>query len=306
MTRILRGLLAPALIRNVYPKRLLRRSKLLVIALCFSLIAGGAAPIQSAVAGSVRTVKRQYELVRTTSGPASFTFVLGVMPTKRGGFIGAIAARVRPAASPKEPVPVAAFSFGRHDAPEGRAQGKKITTCNTAGFCHQVSDTYAGILIIQMNDKGGPRALNRFFIVTEGRGQPDIELQEASGWKLVTTELEYRYVDGSDAAVAGVYAGSEGVEVFTKTTLAGGKGGSLAQAEPPCSGSRVSVLFRGAGYLELRGGEEDVSTYCPQVGSAAIAASAPKSTEWILEGAAAGDVELATTRLFVVDLPPKP
>lgn len=279
-----------------------RLMRVTVVALSLSLIGPGEPVISRAEAASSRLVKQQYVLMRTSQGPSSFTFVLGVAPTERGGFIGAIATRLDENRA-KQTTPIAAFSFGRHDDPEVRVQEREFTGCNTAGFCQTVAQTFGGFLLIQMDDDGGRDALNRFYIVTEGRGKPDLELKDARGWKLEKTNLMYRYADGSDEAPVGAYVGSQGIEVFTEAKLVGGSGGSLAQATPPCSGSRTSVVFRGVGFGQLRGGKSEPATYCPHVGRPTIADHASGTTKWVFNGTFAGDVDLATTRLFVVDLP---
>ncbi|MFN2524875.1 MAG: hypothetical protein ABR505_01210 [Actinomycetota bacterium] len=197
--------------------------------------------------------------------------------------------------------PVNFFSFGRRDDVHAVASGDDFSTCQDLGFCALSFKTFVGVLVIQLQDDGGPEALNRFYVAAEG-SDFNVSFERAQGWKLMRTRFLYRYVDGGDVAQLGVYAGDNGGEVFLQATAPGGTSGSIAQARPPCSGAGFSAARRGLGYAQLLGGTRQPSVVCPRALTDIVADYALKATTWNFQGATFGDNQLATTRLFVIDL----
>ncbi|MHB8510427.1 MAG: hypothetical protein ACYDGR_17590 [Candidatus Dormibacteria bacterium] len=185
--------------------------------------------------------------------------------------------------------------------PEVSAGGQRIDACPT-GYC-RIFRTAAGSYGFVDDDNGEPDVLNRVFVVVEST-TAEVKLS-GSGWRLDAQPLTYRYVDGRDSSAVAASVVVNGGELFLSTILPGGDGGSLAEAEPPCSsgGSIQTPVTVGVGSVQLDGGRSPVSRMCPSLAYLPIAEVAKGGTTWNLHGVALGADAWAATRLLVIDLP---
>lgn len=131
------------------------------------------------------------------------------------------------------------------------------------------------------------------------------------GWVLRRLPLTYRYVGASDADAEGVFTGVNSMELFSSASARGGRRGSIATAEPPCSFSTAGVAAepvpRGVGTATLTGGGQSASLTCPQnIGVPFITEVATGRTDWQFTGPVAGDAIGVNVPLFVLDLPARP
>lgn len=107
-------------------------------------------------------------------------------------------------------------------------------------------------------------------------------------WSLHRFSSWTRVVD-TQAGYVGARSGGEDLEVDRSVRAAGGPGGSIAIAVPPCD--------VGGGVATLSGGDRGAQpVVCP---SSAVSGLATKRTTWSLDGALAGTTNV-TTRLLVL------
>jgi hypothetical protein len=195
------------------------------------------------------------------------------------------------------------FGHGE-DEPAVTRDGETQRICPTETSC-VLFQTLAYSDVIYLEDKGGPEALNRFWIVTEGAFR--IRLK-GHGWTLARRPLSYRYQLARDSAAMQVDTGVSSVEISGDARLAGGRRGSLAVLMPPCSTSSTvpgaaAPLPRGVGSMSLLGGVGTPSVTCPSdVGTVYPTSHATGRTTWTSRGRIVGDHTFQSVRMFVVDL----
>ncbi|MDX6216162.1 MAG: hypothetical protein QOG99_1746, partial [Frankiales bacterium] len=203
-------------------------------------------------------------LVRTTSGPASFSLTIqGSLDHEHSrGFDGAFSARVDGGRLTRI-ASLGAEAFFYDSDPEAKVAQNRVKVCRPLGGCI-VNRTLAYGIGIDSTDHGGSDVDNRLFVVEEGPANIQFHGQ---GWTLRKVPLRYRYVLAADADADGAFTGVNSVEMFRRASLSGGPDGSAASAEPPCSTSTVGVAAepvpRGAGTITLSGGATPQSVTCP-------------------------------------------
>lgn len=252
--------------------------------------------------------KQTLMLVRTTSGPASFTLMseAALSDRNRHAFNAVISARV------EEGRVVRASSLGASTfywdyGVKVRTPGQTVEVCQPLGGCivHRTlvynSSTFS-------QDEGGPEVDNRLYVVIEGPARVSFQ---GKGWQLQRVPLNYRYVEAADARATGVFTGSTVVELFESASLDGGARGSIATGAPPCSFSSgaagVGVVPRGAGTATLTGGSSPLSVTCPEnIGRPYLTGVTHKRARWDLRGPVVGDATGVNVPLFVLDIPPRP
>lgn len=253
--------------------------------------------------------KQTLMLVRTTSGPASFTLIVeaALSDQNRRAFNGVVSARVESGRV------VRASSLGGQAfywdyGVRAKTPTQTVEVCQPLGGCI-VNRTLAYNSITSSRDRGGPDLDNRLYVVIEGPA--DVKFK-ASGWELRRVPLTYRYVEAADAQATGVFTGSDIVEVFDAASLTGGATGSIATGTPPCSSATtgpvgVGVVPRGVGTATLTGGPTPLSVTCPEnVGRPHLTGVASGRTRWDFRGPVVGDAAGVNVPLFVLDVPREP
>lgn len=260
-----------------------------------------------AMGASEPEARYHFEVVRTTTSASSFELTVDMSPPSGSdldAYTAAVGFRTGETGAVESVVGLGATALGATNEPGVFYDGTAVTTCTAAGVCN-AQPTFAAVTLVGHKDNGEADALNRYYVVVEGKvALSDIRF-EAKGWVLAETSLETRYSDLRDAEGAAVTATpSVSANAFLSTQLAGGASGSLAMAAPPCSQATSGVVARGAGRMTLSGGTEDQVQMCPFVGGNGVLADhAPAATTWEASGLVAGDSTLHEGRLFVVDLP---
>jgi hypothetical protein len=267
------------------------------------LVVGLAAP--TAAIADVQASPSTFELVRTTTGPATLQleFQASISDKYPTAFEGSFAGRLPPKGPPQDVVSLGARLIGTNDEPVYSSNGRTTRICPQPTSC-ALTRSFAYGDVIYLDDQGGADALNRFWIVT--RGDFTIRLK-GHGWKLVPTGLNYRYITSTQASRFGVYAGTDSAEISRDVSLSGGRRGSLAVLMPPCSTSSdvpaAEPVPRGVGSMTLGGGPHPSTLSCPaSVGKAFPTDVARAATTWTVTGTVLGDSSFQAIRLLVVDL----
>lgn len=249
----------------------------------------------------------RFELVRTTTGPASYRLVVnhrsGDGSTGLSGLAAAVAFRTDTSGT----VTSTRSGFVVTDDSDRRAgvwvDGEE-RLCGHAEPCPTGRIVLGAQTVIADSDDGGEDVPNRVFVVFEGY---DLDLSfGGDGWELHEADFDHRYVEWQQDSPLGVSGGMDGVEVFTGTSLDGGALGSIAVAMPPCSPSHASVTLgvaKGVGTLTLLGGPNEPSLTCPGTGFLSLTDHAPAATTWTADGVVVGEYTFEDVRLFVFDLP---
>lgn len=254
--------------------------------------------------GAASTPERQtLVLVRTTSGPASYSLLIegSTSPAQPDGMQVQIAARLDSRGRVQQAASLGAQTFHYDRQPAAQASGTRVEVCEPVGGCivHRTLGYTSGT---QSKDNGGVDVFNRLFVIIEGRA--DISFK-GQGWRLERRPLAYRYAVDQDADAAGVFTGGGAYQVFHRARLPGGKRGSIAAAQPPCSTSAAAgaAVPRGVGTMRLDGGKQSGELTCPlNLGTAAVTRWSDTGTTWTASGPVVGDSKQSNVPLTVLDL----
>jgi hypothetical protein len=280
---------------------------LLTIAMAAMLLPGAGHAQEDA--GPTRAdTARQFELVRTTPGPSSYTLAVdhrtpdGTMGLD--GLLASVLLRTGEDGRIEQAVDGIVVTDDSKRTAGVWVAGQEIGPCAQTGQCHTGRVVLGSRTHFSYSDQGHADAFNRLLIVFEGY-ELDMSF-EGDGWDLHETSLDYRYVEWDDTSTLGVAAGLDGADVFLSAHAVGGQRGSVAIAVPPCSPSHSGVtlgLAKGVGTLALLGGDDGPSLTCPGFGLQALTDFTNEPTTWAAEGPMVGEHTFSSVRLFVLDLP---
>jgi hypothetical protein len=253
------------------------------------------APIAAASDNSPPTVT--FALLRTAEH-ASFTLTMQIQQVHKGDvlFSGAVAAVLDKRRRFSHLTGLGQSSAG---APGG---GPRLwMNGRPAGPCLSVLDCPHGLVALGFGiDDSDESLYNRIYIPVRGRVS-DLSFH-ATGWQLLRTPYPFRTVDGISSSSEAVSDDPYGVEVFEAASAPGGRHGSIAMGDPPCSTATSDVLARGVGTVTLAGGRHPSSLTCP-TDTGELVDITMRPTRWTLKGTVAGDTTQRNTRLLVLDLP---
>lgn len=252
----------------------------------------------------VRPTVQTLELVRTTTGPASFRLTVQGSPDSAHphGFDGTFSARLDHGRLTRVES-LGATTFDYDSAPEIRGAGQRIQVCQPLGGCI-INRTLAYGIGVSSSDKGGADLDNRLYIVEEG---PAVIAFKGNGWVMRRVAMNYRYITANAADADGAFTGATSAEMFRAAATTGGRSGSIATGTPPCSIAAADAGAsppRGVGTATLTGGISTTSLTCPNnVGQPFLTGLAHRATTWRLNGPVIGDNTGMNVPLFVLDLP---
>ena len=267
------------------------RRAVIAVALC----AAAAVP---PAAGAASSATRTFVLVRTTSGASSFNLSLSASPDSNGLLIGE--ADTYSKGGYVSRVDSGAI-VGSHPSSQGIDAGSlHVRTCSYTGTCApgSLDLAFLGFSYSSNNSSGDINAL--YFVMRGSRLQVKFT---GTGWALKSVPLAFRAQEVQNNAVVAVSIANRGAAITDGASAPGGRSGSVAVAEPPCSTSDVGVLARGLGRVTLTGGVTSPTFTCPAPAAAILGSYARKSTTWQLTGVAAGDSTLSDEALLVIDTP---
>lgn len=285
-------------------------------ALCLLVVAAASAPAAAATAGASAAARgapgrstagtpspdsETFVLVRTTDGPASYRLVIdaALSDEEPVGFYAAVAARVEGDRVVRAAAAGTGAFYWDYGA-KANAAGQRMELCEPVGGCI-VNRTLAWNVLLDSADDGGNAANNRLYVALEGPVRISFE---SEGWELRELDLQYRYVESSQAESSGVFTNRSSLHLFEGATLPGGGEGSVAVGAPPCSIERTDLVPRGVGRAILTGGQSETSLTCPQnIGRPFMTALAGEATTWRMTGPVLGDSSFVNVPLFVLDLP---
>lgn len=234
-------------------------------------------------------------LVRTTTGPSTFSLGIEIQPKGDATFTGAYGYAVS-RGKVTEVAPLPFTTVGKHSSPVVYSSPMDVRPCSSPCLTAVASMASA----YSYEDKTGAGTLNRLLVVVDG-GSTTVSFR-ATGWKLThPSSVVHRHVEAADSDALGAAADRMGVEVFFGASAPGGSRGSLASVRPPCATTGAVNLAQGVGRVTLAGGSRSVEVTCP-TDLSPIGAFATRSTIWSVTGQMAGVSNNRESRLWVIDL----
>lgn len=270
------------------------------------LLAGFYLQAVDARAASVKLSR--FAIVRTTSGPSWYEISIGASALQdQPGFVGFVSARSS-GNRIQQVSPGTTASLYTTDPYEIGAAGQRTSLCKRSNHVLQLCwgreggpAPVAGLAFIIADYQSGASSRgddNIVFVVAKGvsagytfRGR---------GWKIVQLPLSFRTVDAATSSALWANAFILKADLHMKAKAWGGRFGSIAVANPPCSYVGIGT---GVGTMSLAGGVEELAGTCPLIDAPSLTGRATRSTTWMFAGFVVGSSSAGMTRLFVVDLP---